>query len=146
MRIFMLFVAVSTIASAQEPAATLLKAFPCAEGYGACTPGGRGGKILVVTTLDDYLPGKETRIEGSLRAAVDTQGLRYILFRVSGTIQLKADLAVREPFVTIAGQTSPGGGICVRAANTALFEPYPQTQAGIDDKEAGTQEVVSARN
>lgn len=95
-------------------AEVLLKAFPSAEGFGACTPGGRGGKILFVTTLDDYDPSKEKTIEGSLRAAVDTDGPRIILFRVAGTIALKADLWITKPFATIAGQSAPGGGICIR--------------------------------
>ncbi len=92
----------------------LLKAFPTAEGFGACTPGGRGGKVLFVTTLDDYDPAKEKPIEGSLRSAVETDGPRYILFRVAGTIALKSDLWITKPFVTIAGQSAPGGGICIR--------------------------------
>ena len=91
----------------------LLRAFPDAEGFGAFTPGGRGGAIFFVTTLDDYLPGKEHPIPGSLRAAVDVKGPRYVLFRVSGTIELEADLWIRRPFITIAGQTAPGGGICI---------------------------------
>lgn len=95
-------------------AEVLLKAFPTAEGFGACTPGGRGGKVLFVTTLEDYEPSTEKCIEGSLRAAVDTDGPRTILFRVAGSIALKADLWITKPFVTIAGQSAPGGGICIR--------------------------------
>ncbi|MHC4532557.1 MAG: pectate lyase family protein [Planctomycetota bacterium] len=98
----------------------LLRAFPEAEGFGAFTPGGRGGDINFVTTLDDYIPGKEQHIPGSLRAAVDSEGPRYILFRVSGTIELKADLWIRKPFVTIAGQTAPGGGICIKDYQVVL--------------------------
>jgi len=97
-----------------SPAESLLKAFPTAEGFGATTPGGRGGKVLLVTTLEDYLPGKEQRIEGSLRAAVETEGPRTLVFRVGGTIALKADLWITKPFITIAGQSAPGGGICIR--------------------------------
>jgi formylglycine-generating enzyme required for sulfatase activity/pectate lyase len=92
----------------------LIRAFPEAEGFGAFTPGGRGGDIHFVTTLDDYVPGKERPIPGSLRAAVDAEGPRYILVRVSGTIELRADLWIRNPYVTIAGQTAPGGGICIK--------------------------------
>ncbi len=106
------FLFLSVCAHADDPG--LLKAFPEAEGYGAGTPGGRGGVVLFVTTLDDYLPGKEARIEGSLRAAVDTEGPRMILFRIGGTIRLKADLWIQKPLVTIAGQSAPGGGICIR--------------------------------
>ncbi|MCC6154559.1 MAG: SUMF1/EgtB/PvdO family nonheme iron enzyme [Candidatus Hydrogenedentes bacterium] len=93
---------------------TLLRAFPTAEGFGACTPGGRGGQVLFVTTLEDYDPSKEQSIEGSFRAAVDTDGPRTILFRVGGTIALKADLWITKPYATIAGQSAPGGGICIR--------------------------------
>ncbi|MBX9656421.1 pectate lyase [bacterium] len=82
-------------------------AFPEAEGFGKETPGGRGGKILFVTNLDDKGPG-------SLRAAVDAKGPRIILFRVAGTIELKSDLKITEPFCTIAGQSAPGGGICIK--------------------------------
>ncbi len=89
-----------------------LPAFPGAEGAGAHAMGGRGGAVLFVTTLDDYHPDHDTPIPGSLRAAIDTKGPRTILFRVSGTIELKATLVLTEPFVTIAGQSAPGEGIC----------------------------------
>ena len=92
---------------------TLLRAFPGAEGFGAVTPGGRGGRVIYVTTLDDYKPG-ETPIAGSLRAAIDADGPRIIVFRVGGTIALKADLWAKKPFFTLAGQSAPGGGICLR--------------------------------
>lgn len=98
----------------------LPRAFPEAEGFGAFTPGGRGGDIYFVTTLDDYIPGKEQLMPGSLRAAVDAEGPRYVLFRVSGTIELKADLWIRKPFITIAGQTAPGGGICIKDYQVVL--------------------------
>ena len=90
-----------------------LPAFPGAEGFGAFTPGGRGGKAIFVTTLEDYDSAKgETPITGSFRQAVESKGPRFILFRVSGTIFLKAELPVYEPYLTIAGQTAPGDGIC----------------------------------
>ena len=98
----------------------LLRAFPEAEGFGAFTPGGRGGHIYFVTTLDDYIPGQEQLIPGSLRAAVDAEGSRYVLFRVGGTIELKADLWIRKPFVTIAGQAAPGEGICIKDYQVVL--------------------------
>ncbi len=104
-------------APAQE---TLLRGFPGAEGFGAATPGGRGGTIHFVTTLDDYLPGKEAPIPGSLRAAVEAKGPRYVLFRTGGTITLKADLWIQKPFITIAGQSAPGGGIAIRDYQVVL--------------------------
>src|SRR6478736_6617642 len=90
-----------------------LPAFPEAEGFGAFTPGGRGGQVLFVTTLEDYDPAIEAPIPGSLRAAITTSGPRLVLFRVSGTVFLKTTLAVTRPFLTIAGQTAPGDGICL---------------------------------
>jgi pectate lyase len=105
-----LFIAQGAIA---RPDGALFPAFPGAEGAGAYTPGGRGGKVLIVTTLRDYDKGQPT-IPGSLRAAIETHGPRIILFRISGNIDLVRSLTIREPFITIAGQTAPGDGICLR--------------------------------
>ncbi|MDK2769095.1 MAG: pectate lyase [Sphingomonas sp.] len=88
-------------------AATPLPAFPGAEGAGATALGGRGGKVLTVTTLADSGLG-------SFRAAVEAKGPRIIVFAVSGTIQLSKPLTVREGRVTIAGQSAPGDGITLR--------------------------------
>jgi formylglycine-generating enzyme required for sulfatase activity/pectate lyase len=112
----LLFTGVVLAAQKEE----LLRAFPGAEGFGACTPGGQGGEVHFVTTLEDYLPGKEAPIPGSLRAAVNAKGPRYVLFNVAGTIALKTDLWIRNPFITIAGQTAPGGGICVKDYQVVL--------------------------
>ncbi|WP_425229210.1 pectate lyase family protein [Sphingomonas sp.] len=82
-------------------------AFPGAEGAGAHAAGGRGGQVIIVTSLADAGPG-------SLRAAVETRGPRTIVFAVSGTIRLTRPLRIREGRVTIAGQSAPGDGITLR--------------------------------
>lgn len=94
-------------------AAAEVPAFPGAEGFGSQTPGGRGGRIFVVTTLADSGPG-------SLREAVTAKGPRIAVFGIGGTIELRSSLTIREPFITIAGQSAPGGGICIRGENVTI--------------------------
>jgi hypothetical protein len=85
--------------------ATNRLAFPGAQGFGAFTPGGRGGQILRVTTLKATGPG-------SITEAVQGKGPRIVVFEVGGVIDLNGNsLAVTEPFLTIAGQTAPSPGI-----------------------------------
>ncbi|MGJ1409694.1 polysaccharide lyase [Sphingobacterium thalpophilum] len=83
-----------------------IPAFPEAEGGGKFTFGGRGGKVYVVTSLDDNGPG-------TLREACEKGGPRIIVFNVSGIIRLKTPLIIRAPYITIAGQSAPGDGVCV---------------------------------
>ena len=127
-------------------AETSVLAFPEAEGFGKYTIGGRGGHVITVTTLDDYATGEEA-IEGSLRWALnqyvrtDSAYQTYaskvdgsdslvkkpitvyepltIVFNVSGTIWLKEELRIKRDYLTIAGQSAPGDGICI-AGNSVI--------------------------
>ncbi len=92
---------------------TIAPAFPTAEGFGMYTKGGRGGEVFIVTNLDDYAADEEI-IDGSLRQAVESEGSRTVVFEVGGTIALKRDLKIMNPFITIAGQTAVGDGICLK--------------------------------
>lgn len=83
-----------------------IPAFPGAEGGGAYSFGGRGGKVIVVTSLADSGPG-------TLREACEQGGTRTVVFNVAGIIRLKTPLIIRAPYITIAGQSAPGDGVCV---------------------------------
>lgn len=83
-----------------------IPSFPGAEGGGMYTFGGRGGKVITVTSLADSGPG-------TLREACEAGGARTVVFNVSGIIKLERPIIVRAPYITIAGQTAPGDGVCL---------------------------------
>jgi len=94
-------------------AANALPAFPGAQGWGSTTVGGRGGKVIFVTNTSDSGTG-------SLRAAVTASGPRIVVFKVGGTIVLGSTLRINNPYITIAGQTAPGGGIQLRGGQVQV--------------------------
>jgi hypothetical protein len=90
-----------------------LLAFPGAEGGGAYSFGGHGGRVIIVKNLNDSGPG-------SLREACEQGGARIVVFNVAGIIRLKTPLIIRAPYITIAGQTAPGDGVCVAGESVWL--------------------------
>jgi pectate lyase len=95
-------------------AANGIPAFPGAEGAGMYTLGGRGGKVYeVLHTVDDPGPG-------SLRYACEAEGPRTVVFRTAGILTLTRPLVIKNPYITIAGQTAPGDGFCIRGQSVHI--------------------------
>jgi len=93
-----------------------IPAFPGAWGGGMYSFGGHGGRVIVVTNVNDSGPG-------SFRDAVEQGGPRIIIFNVAGIIRLQSHIHIRAPYVTIAGNTAPGDGVCI-AGNTVEIDTH----------------------
>jgi len=118
-----------SIVPGSTQAAPSVPAFPGAEGWGAESVGGRGGRVIEVTTLADAFPAPA----GSLRACIVASGPRICVFRVGGTIEIAEKFVgqgekvsgfdIKNPYLTIAGQTAPGGGITLHGFEGLIFKP-----------------------
>lgn len=118
MRLFVFFLCLSLAVTA--PAAEDL-AFEGAAGFGACAKGGKGGRVIEVSRLDDDL---KNPAEGSFRWAVMQKGPRMVKFRVAGTIMLQDAVEIREPFITIDGGDAPGMGVCLRGGSLEFKDTH----------------------
>lgn len=108
-----------------------IPAFPGAQGGGMYTAGGRGGKVFIVTSLNDSGPG-------TFREACEAGGPRIVVFNVAGIIQLERPLDILAPYITIAGQSAPGDGICIAGHTTHIrthdvIIRYTRFRRGIHD-------------
>ncbi|MFC1613827.1 polysaccharide lyase family 1 protein [Gemmatimonadota bacterium] len=102
---YLLCASVPVLLFAFELSASDIPCFPQAEGFGATTPGGRGGRVIKVTNLKTSGPG-------SFQAACSAEGPRIVVFEVSGVIP--GPVSIEHGQITIAGQTAPGAGITIK--------------------------------
>lgn len=133
------------------PAKPEMLAFPGAVGWAATTPGGRGGRIIKVTTLAPDGPG-------SFKEAIEAKGPRIVVFEVAGVIDLRrTTLTIREPFITIAGQTAPSPGVTlirtgIDIATHDVIMRHIRVRTGVDGQphlsgwEADALSTVAASN
>lgn len=96
-------------------------AFPGATGFGAEARGGRGGKTILVTRLDDNVEDPQP---GRFRWAVAQKGPRLVKFAIAGTILLEDRVAIKEPFLTIDGSDAPGMGVCLRGGSLEFSDTH----------------------